>query len=416
MRRIRISTFLFVFFLMVSHRALGAAAACDLNATTANFSSQLAAATPGQTVCLATGNYGSFSGVTKSSPGVTIAAANGATPTMFIAIHQSSPVAAWLILDGITFTGGDLSGPAHDITFRNSTFTDKLNIYAGANSNACGNCAALSNSNIVFDNDLFNMAANQSGSGGYEGRINILGNSLPAGVTIKNSKFTTGCADGIQSVGGGGNGFTIGPGNEFFNIKQGSCGPHVDSFQFVGSSVPGPVITGNFFHDESTGIVGYDNANSATITNNVLIRIDQDAMELGGFDSNTVVEHNTVIGQAIDCGVTHEGNVCKAIFRNNIADSVTAVGGGTGQPSFNDYNMCADSGCAGSHSLHATPTFVGGANSSTYAGFALTSLSPGHNAGSDGKDIGINVTAGSSAPPPTATRPDPPTNLQAIVQ
>ena len=139
-------------------------------------------------------------------------------------------MAAWLILDGITFTGGDLSGPAHDMTFRNSTFTDKLNIYAGANNNACGNCAAMNNNNIVFDNDLFNMAANQSGSGGYEGRINILGNSLPAGVTIKNSKFTTGCADGIQSVGGGGNGFTIGPGNEFFNMQQGSCGPHVDCY------------------------------------------------------------------------------------------------------------------------------------------------------------------------------------------
>ena len=54
--------------------------------------------------------------------------------------------------------------------------------------------------------------------------------------------------------------------------SRGSCGPHVDSFQFVGSSVPGPVITGNFFHDESTGIVGYDNANSATITNNVLMQ------------------------------------------------------------------------------------------------------------------------------------------------
>ena len=131
-------------------------------------------------------------------------------------------------------------------------------------------------------------------------------------------------------------------------------------------------------------------------------------MELGGFDLNTIVEHNTVIGQAIDCGVTHEGNVCKAIFRNNIADSITAVGGGTGQPSFNDYNLCADSGCAGSHSLHATPTFVGGASSSTYAGFALTSLSPGHNAGSDSKDIGINVTAGSPASRPlqlAQTRP-----------
>jgi Right handed beta helix region len=413
-RRIRISTFLFVFFLMVSHRALGAAAACDLNATTANFSAQIAAATAGQTVCLATGDYGTWTGVSKTSPGVTITAAAGAVPRISLAF-QGPSTRQWMIIDGLTVYGiVDWTAPTTNVTVRNSTITGKINIWAAGPNNACSNCGSMNNANIVFDNDLFNFADNNQSS--FEGRFNLLGTGgVSAGVTVKNSQFTTGCADGVH-VAGGGNGETIGPGNTFFNLQQGSCGPHVDSIQFEGSDSPGPVITGNFFHNESTGIVGYDNANSATITNNVLINIDQDAMELGGFDSNTTVEHNTVIGQAIDCGVTHEGNVCKAVFRNNIADSVTAVGGGTGQPSFNDYNLCVDSGCVGSHSLHATPTFVGGANSSTYAGFGLTSLSPGHNAASDGKDMGINITTGGPAPPPTATRPDPPTNLQAIVQ
>jgi hypothetical protein len=389
----------------------GAATAgpCNLNATTATFAAQLAAATPGQVLCLATGNYGSFAGVAKASPGVTIAAQSGATPTMFIAIHQLVPVAAFLTFDGITFSGGDLSGPAHDLTFRNSRFSDKLNVYAGANNNACSNCPAMNNNNIVFDNDLFDMSANQSGAGGFEGRFNILGNTLPAGVTVRNSKFTTGCADGIQSVGGGGNGYTIGPGNEFFNLKQGSCGPHVDSIQFVGSSSPGPVITGNYFHDDSDGIVAFDNANSATITSNVIANVDQFAILLAGFDSVSVVSNNTVPNGDIFCGYTHQGNACQAQIRNNITGDFnqggTTIAGSTGtNPSFFDYNLCTSS-CAipgalptpisaGAHSLSGTATFVGGASPTTYAGYLLTSGSIGHNAGSDGKDMGIAPNQG----------------------
>lgn len=40
----------------------------------------------------------------------------------------------------------------------------------------CSNCSGMADSNIVFSNGLFNMAANQSGVRGYEGgRINLLG-------------------------------------------------------------------------------------------------------------------------------------------------------------------------------------------------------------------------------------------------
>src|SRR5262249_41767730 len=120
-----------------------ASAACDLSATTTNFGSQIAAAVPGQTVCLASGTYGKFVGVQKSSPGVTITPQPGATVSMSLWFAQTSPVPAWLILDGITFTGGTISGPTHDVTFKNSTFTDKLDIYQNSNNNRCSNCPAL---------------------------------------------------------------------------------------------------------------------------------------------------------------------------------------------------------------------------------------------------------------------------------
>ena len=49
---------------------------CNLNAATSNFSSQVSAASGGQTICLASGNYGTWSGTNKA---ITIAAASGAS-------------------------------------------------------------------------------------------------------------------------------------------------------------------------------------------------------------------------------------------------------------------------------------------------------------------------------------------------
>jgi parallel beta-helix repeat protein len=390
-----------------------------LNATTANFNSQITAAAPGQTVCLASGNYGNFAGVQKSSPGVTITAQPGATATIKLQFRQTTPVAAWLIFDGLTIAGGDISGPANNLTFRNSTFIDKVNLWQSARNNGCSSCPAMNNNNIVFDNDMFNMAANPSGANGYEGRVNLLGgnDSTNGGITIKNSKFTSGCADGVQVLSGG-RGVTVGPNNEFYNIVQGSCGPHVDSIQFVGSDTPGPVITGNYFHDNTDGIVAYDDANNATITNNVVANVDHDAIWLSGFGNQTLAEHNTILNGQMSCGYTHQSNICTAIIRNNIVASFSAAGGtlgpGGSQPSFFDYNLCYGGACtmgsnpAGAHSLRGTPAYVGGATPVSYSGFALASGSLGTSAGSDGKDIGINTNS--------ASKPTTPTNLTLTIR
>jgi hypothetical protein len=44
------------------------------------------------------------------------------------------------------------------------------------------------------------------------------------------------------------------------------------------------------------------------------------------------------------------------------------------------------------HALSGAPTFTGGSSPSTIAGYALTSGSVGHNAASDGTDMGANVS------------------------
>jgi hypothetical protein len=405
-------------FILGAFSSLTRAQTCSLNATSSNFASQLAALNPGQTLCLASGNYGTFNGAAKSSPGVTITAASGATPTMSIGFCNDSAV-SWLILNGLTITGGIICAPTTNVTFQNNTWTDKLQIWASGANNACSQCPAMNNANVLFNGELFNMAANPSGAGGYEGRVQFnYGGPTPAGITIENSRFTTGCADGIQLGGAGvGYGVDIGPNNEFYNLMQGSCGPHVDSIQFNGdengpNSIVGPNIFGNYFHNNTTGVVSYDYDTNAHVYNNVMTNIAQDSILAAGFDSTSVIEYNTVIGDIIICGQTHEGNNCLATFRDNIADGFTAGGGPNAgfAPIYFDYNLCTNGTCAfgshgaGVHSLSGNPTFVGGSSPSTYVGFALTSTSLGHAAGTGGSDIGANVSGGS-----TSNRPSAPT-------
>lgn len=417
MRRIYVSTVLLTFVLIVPHIAFGV---CDLNATTATFASQVSAAQPGQTVCLATGNYGTFTGASKSSPGVKIMPQAGASPTMTINFGTPSPAISWLIFDGtggtFTISSGYISGPAHDITFTGGIIIRSMDFYLGPNNNACGNCSQFSNSNIVIDGANFQAVGE---AGGYEGRITFISGSVQtvdAGITIKNSQIHDGCWDGIQFATGDGaaRGVTIGPGNEFFNLKQGSCSAHVDSIQFVGGpGSVGPVITGNYFHDITHCLVMFDGLDPATITNNVCVAPDDpvNGFNVGGGTSNTIVSHNTIVGpnSTVTCSNSSAPAVCKAVISNNVLQVPVSIFNG-GSPTVSNYNLCSTGTCAGANSLNGAPTFVGGASPSTYAGYALATASLGHSAGSDGKDLGINTTTSSGGGPAA------PTGLAAFVQ
>ena len=55
------------------------AAACDRMSGPEAFASQIAAARRGQTICLKTGDYGTWNGTGKA---ITVRAAHGSTPTM----------------------------------------------------------------------------------------------------------------------------------------------------------------------------------------------------------------------------------------------------------------------------------------------------------------------------------------------
>ena len=54
----------------------------------------------------------------------------------------------------------------------------------------------------------------------------------------------------------------------------------------------------------------------------------------------------------------------------------------------NDHNLNA--GVSGTGNITGTPNFLGGSNPTTYAGFRLSSGSPGRGAASDGTDMGVS--------------------------
>ena len=114
-----------------------------LSATPANFASQVAAATNGQTILLASGNYGTWSGTNKN---ITIAPQVGATVTMGINFGTGD---SGFTINGtngtgkISLSGGKITGSANNITIKNSAFTSSLVIDGPINSN------------ILLDNDTF---------------------------------------------------------------------------------------------------------------------------------------------------------------------------------------------------------------------------------------------------------------------
>lgn len=356
---------------------------CNLNATTANFASQVSAATAGQVICLATGSYGTWGGTNKA---ITITKQSGATPTMDISFGTND---AGFTLDGITIAGGNISGSSSNyaaatnpknITIKNSTFTAALNI------------EYITNANILLDRNTHNNIDNDSGCTSAPGRIWFsYGSDIPSGVTIQNSLFDGGNTDGIQA----GTGF-MAVNNEFRNITEKSANDcaHTDAIQLLGAK--GAVIRGNYIHNTADGIVAYDGVDSVLIENNVIDLVDgRYGIELYS-DTNSIVRHNTLkygtgcaylpCGQIMLDHKTADPAGSGTVIENNIASDISLANGSTA--AVNRNNMLR-SGASGQN-FNGIPVFSGGASPTTYAGFLLSSGSPGKNAGSDGNDVGIN--------------------------
>lgn len=337
---------------------------CDLNATTSNFSSQVTAATAGQTVCLTqSASYGTFAGTNKA---ITITAASGATPTMTVDFNTGDQS---FTIDGMSGMGGTIVNGANHITIKNSTFTDFLTF-----DNISANSALLLDGNThnnINSCDVCNPA-----------RIWLAWSSgSDPGITIQNSVFDGGSADGVQA----GSPVSI-IGNEFANITEGSCGTcHTDSIQFFGAT--NSVVRGNWIHGGADGFAAYDGTSGNLIEDNVVSSDTSGrCIELYS-DGSSTVQHNTTYGDGCSIALDHKAADpagTGTIIRNNIASGGITMNESTAAISTN--NMCP--GCS-SPNISGTPTFQGGATPSTYSGFHLTAGSAGHLAATDGLDVGI---------------------------
>ena len=405
---------------------------CGLNATPSSFASQVASASPGEVVCLASGDYTSFTGTSKSAPGITITSAPGATITFNSGITLDLSTAQNVRLDG-TSGGGTMSirgeldmetrGDALQNKALNLTFQN-INFAAGANVVIRG----PENSNIVFNRDTFVAGnancANGGSPSGLSGIFNLLyttaTSTTQSGVTVENSVFVapadlwnpyravqTGSAMTVE------NNVFVG----FLDHTDAASCNHIDTLQLF-SGTPGThggvTFTGNLCYDDYGCIMAFDGTSDNTITDNACFDIEQNCVILYS-DSGSVVNHNTQeTGAAVPSGCSTEPTTqaCtgSTLFENGhktgdpassgetYANNIDGSGpniGDAGSLSTNRNNMWSG---AGSPNIGGTPTFVGGMHPATWAGFELTSGSTGHDGGSDGLDVGIRSSAGG---PPT---------------
>ncbi|MBC7632090.1 MAG: right-handed parallel beta-helix repeat-containing protein [Flavobacterium sp.] len=346
---------------------------CDRSATNAStLATQFAAASGGQTICLATGNYGSFTGSAKSGM-VTLRALDGATVNLDVNFRGARNIT----LDGLTIAEALMYDTTQQITIRNSRFTGFVII------------DGVANADILLDHNTHVVIVKCSGC--WAGRISLpYGSATPSGVTVQNSTFRGGNADGIQAA----TGLSI-IGNEFDHIDEN--GPndqaHTDAIQILGAS--DVLVKGNYIHDSADGVVAYDGIDHATIEDNVIDLITgRWGIELYSDDSS-IIRHNT-LRYATTCSFSPCGHIMVdhktqdpagrgTVVVDNIAYMIEANNGS--QIAQQDHNMVRAGAATGD--FIGTPTYAGGSTPTTPAGFLLAAGSAGIGRASDGTNVGI---------------------------
>ena len=360
----------------------GVATATCRDATPASLASLVVAAAPGQSICLETGDYGSWKGTDKP---ITLTAARGARVALALSIGAS---ARDFTIDGtarggtITIRGGAILGagrytfdPAspHGITIMNANFTAPLTIDYIVDNGSWPFTVALEHD--TFDDINYN---------GGRIRLPYNDNEVDSGVVVENSTLANGAADGINA----GAGITI-LNNDFGDITEGAyTSYHTDSIQVFGRGAAHTIIRGNWIHGGSDGIAAYDGIGNATIEDNVISSYaSQRCIELyydnagTGYDPSRV-EHNTLYQAGDGKGCTIDLDTKPGVYPpgsgtvvvdNIVPGGISLSNGSTA--SVISGNMC-QSPC-GAADFVGTAIFAGGARPTTYAGFRLAHRSPG---------------------------------------
>ncbi len=350
--------------------------------------SAIANAAAGSTICLNAGNYGAIEVDSSKSSTVTITPAGGVARSSVVLGYTNVRGSAHLTFKNLT-VGGAVIGvpggsPATYITFLEDNFTSSLCIHVPTNANI----------HATVESSLFNKL----GESCTEGRIGVTGDNVSHtvedGVVIAHNIIGHGgCADGVMQNGGAE--YTqIGPGNEFVEMKEGSCVQHVDPIQFYGAHHT--KVLDNWFHGNSTGIMSPDGNGSPMIVEGNVFDTDGEYPNqvVDGGGENDVFNHNTFgHGASIRLGKGNTANFCTntTITNNVLTGGLSLTEGQTTAGLEIDYNLSSDSAVVGSHGLTGLPTYVaGGSEPSTWTGWQLASGSLGHVAAGDGTNMGSN--------------------------
>jgi hypothetical protein len=206
------------------------------------------------------------------------------------------------------------------------------------------------------------------------------------------------CNVGIQYLGGNNVGTKILK-NKFYDNYLGIYIKHANA----DTSETGAEIAYNYMYDNTHGMYGvpvYVNYHD-----NLLVGCDFMFGDNGGGISGhySTINHNTVYGTGKgiylisqgsdvsgDTGAIHGMTITNNIFTAKTTESYAAGNTQTLQTSW-DYNMYGDDAAIGAHDLGmTTPTFSGGSTYPNY--YVLTAESAGYQDGSDGADLGADVS------------------------
>ena len=354
--------------LLAARSQAAAAAACTRTATPATLSSQVSAAAAGETICLASGNYGTWSGTNKA---ITLQADAGASPQMQVNFGNGD---AGFTLDGMTGMGGTVTGGARDFTIRNSAFTDTISIEA-------------TNANILLDRNSHDWDARYSGGSNAKIFVWNEGGDF-SGVTVQYSSIRNGDLDGVHL--GGGAGINV-LGNLFANLCDRGTN-HTDNLQYEGGE--GGRIAGNWVVAQAgcdtQGITSYDGGTNGVVIEDNVIDIRRPwGIELYA-DRNSIVRHNTLrYYPASSCNFNI---TCGRIDINRKSED--PAGSGTQVYDNLTTNVSFTNGSTGTahHNVSGqNARFVGPLD--TFLGFMLAPDSPvGLRAASDGLNVGSRFT------------------------
>ncbi len=396
-------------FILLSLAALAprlAVAGCDqtLNAG-ADVRAAIAAAAAGTTICLNNGNYGGFTlnGVSKY-PRVTVQAVNPGSAAFTGALTFTGNTHG-ITIDGVDLSGALITGTnTRDITLRNADASEGTIQIDGV---------THATPNILFEN-LTHLEQDNAGFcrgdpfpcvdvGAYW--FSFSGRSSPV-ATIRGAIIDSGCADGVQS----GVPFIL-ENSRIRNKIVGGCpnDPHTDATQLYGGPFAGTIIRNNYYLNNVQVIAAYDGVEGVLIENNIL---DPGAgserrpcqIELYS-DANSIIRHNTIVYRS----AAYPGSICldrkpgfDAGFGTQIHDNIVgAVDTQNGSTYGSRTGNLVRSGAVAGE-LAGSPTYSGGTNPTTWAGFELAAGSLGKGAASNpvGSDVGSLYFGAPGSPAP----------------